>query len=223
MRIILFGPPGSGKGTQGDLIEKYYGFPKISTGDLLRQAVRDRTPLGQRAESTMNQGKLVRDEIVEEIVRERIQKPDCQRGYVLDGFPRTIEQARTLEGMDRKRQEIVIEIDIDVDLIVRRLLSRRVCSQCGAIYNLALHPPKKEGQCELCGGTLIVRADDRPEVIRERMKVYQKQTEKVRDFYVNKGVYQKVDGWGSVEEVFSQIKLLLDAELMSLERAKARG
>lgn len=222
MRIILFGPPGSGKGTQADLIEKSYGFPKISTGDLLRQAVRDRTPLGQKAAAQMDRGNLVSDEIVEEIVRERIQSPDCQRGYVLDGFPRTLEQARSLERMDGGRPEVVIEIEIGEEILVDRLLRRRVCSRCGAIFNLALQPPKEEGKCDLCGGNLVQRPDDNPEVVRQRMKVYREQTERVRDFYVHKVIYRKVDGTGSVEDVFARIRLVLDAELGRIGQARVR-
>lgn len=222
MRVILFGPPGSGKGTQGDLIEKTYGFPRISTGDLLRQAVREQTPLGQKAAELMNQGRLVSDEIVEEIVRDRIKDPNCQRGYVLDGFPRTIQQAKSLERMDGKRREIVIEIEVDVDTVIRRLLSRKVCSSCGTVYNPVLHSSQEKGKCELCGGALIERADDQPEVIRQRMKVYQEQTEPVRDFYLKKSVYRKVDGSGRIQEVFDRIKLLLDAELAGIHEAKAR-
>ncbi len=222
MRIILFGPPGSGKGTQAELVEKTYGFPKISTGDLLRQAVRDRTPLGQKAEKTLGQGKLVSDEIVEEMVRERIKDPDCQRGYVLDGFPRTVAQAKSLDRMDGRRKEIVIEIDIEVDTLIKRLLKRRICSRCGAIYNLELQPPRIEGQCDLCGGPVVERVDDRPDIIRERLRVYRDQTEKVKDFYLRRGVFKKVDGTGTVEEVFSQIKRLLDAELAQGEEAKTQ-
>jgi adenylate kinase len=142
MRIILFGPPGSGKGTQGDLVEREYGFPKVSTGDLLRQAVRDGTPLGQRAEALMNRGLLVSDDIVEGLVRERIARPDCRRGYLLDGFPRNPAQVKILEAMDGRRPEVVIEIVVTSETIVERLGHRRVCADCGAIYNLAEHPPR---------------------------------------------------------------------------------
>lgn len=223
MRIILFGPPGSGKGTQGDLIGRAYGFPKISTGDLLRQAVRDQTPLGKKAEKLMNQGELVSDDIVEEMVRERISSPDCRRGYLLDGFPRTVRQARGLERMDGKKKEIVIEIEIRPDALAARLLGRRVCSRCGAIYNLDLNRLKQEGRCDLCGGSLVQRPDDHPDVIRERMRVYREQTEQVRDYYISKSVYRKVDGSGGVEEVFGRLKLLLDAELAGPEQRKARA
>jgi len=221
MRIILFGPPGSGKGTQGDLVEKKYGFPKISTGDLLRQAVRKQTLIGRKVEAMMNQGSLVSDDIVEELVRQRIKSPDCRRGYLLDGFPRNVAQAESLEKMDGGRQEIVIEIEIDIPILVRRLESRRVCSCCGTIYNLSLQAPKKEGRCEACGGSLFQRKDDDPDVIKERMRVYRERTEQIKGFYQAKKVYRRIDGSGTVEEVFGRLSHVLDAELTKMEANKA--
>jgi adenylate kinase len=138
MRIVLFGPPGSGKGTQGDLMAGRLGYPKISTGDLLRRAVRERTSLGQEAEAQMNRGRLVSDDIVEGLVRERITAPDARRGYILDGFPRNMEQVRSLEAMDGGRAELAIEIDVDSAVLIERLQSRRTCRSCGAVYNLLL-------------------------------------------------------------------------------------
>jgi len=223
MRIILFGPPGSGKSTQGDLIEKAYGFLKISTGDLLRRAVQNQTPLGKKAEVLMNQGKLVSDEIVEELVRQRIASPDCRPGYLLDGFPRTIGQARSLEAMDGKRPEVVIEIGLDLTALVERLQNRLICSRCGAIYNLNLHRPRHAEKCDACGGPLYQREDDKPGVISERLRVYKEQTEKLRDYYQRKSVYRKVDGSGSVEDVFQKIAFLINAELAERGQAKASG
>lgn len=221
MKVILFGPPGSGKGTQGDLIEKKYGFPKISTGDLLRQSVRDQTPVGKKAEALMNQGQLVSDDIVEELVRRRIASPDCRRGYVLDGFPRNIAQAKSLEKMDGGRPEIVVEIDIGIEALIRRLESRRVCSRCGAIYNLHLQNLEREGQCDACGGPLFQRKDDEPNVIKERMRVYKEQTEKLRGYYQGEKVFHRVDGSGTVEDVFSRLAFVLDTVLAKLEANKA--
>jgi adenylate kinase len=221
MRIILFGPPGSGKGTQGDLIEKKYGFPKISTGDLLRQAVRDQTPVGKRAEDLMNQGKLVSDDIVEELVRQRIASPDCRRGYLLDGFPRNIAQAESLEMMDDQRPEIAVEIDLSTETLIKRLASRRVCSRCGAIYNLYLQVPKKEGQCDVCTGPLSRRKDDEPDVIKERMRVYKEETEKIRQYYQAKKVYHRVEGSGTVEDVFRALSFVLDSAVAESEANKA--
>jgi len=223
MRIILFGPPGSGKGTQGDLVEKKYGFPKISTGDLLREAVRKQTLIGRKVEAMMNQGSLVRDDIVEELVRQRIKSPDCRHGYLLDGFPRNVAQAESLEEMDGGRQEIAIEIEIDIPILVRRLESRRVCSCCGTIYNLSLQAPGNEGRCDACGGSLFQRKDDDPDVIKERMRVYRERSEQIKGFYQAKNVYRRIDGSGSVEDVFNRLSYVLDAELAKLEANKALG
>jgi adenylate kinase len=220
MRIILFGPPGSGKGTQGELVERKYGLPRISTGDLLRRAVADKTPLGLKAEAMMNQGKLVSDDIVEDLVRERTAQPDCQKGYLLDGFPRNLAQARSLEAMDPERPEIVIDIDVNLELLIKRLESRRVCAGCSAVYSITHQPSKNEGRCDLCGGPLQQRKDDQPEVIRERMRVYREQTEKLREYYLAKKVYHRVDGTGTVEEVFGWISRYLDRQLAQAEAIK---
>ncbi len=214
MRIILFGPPGSGKGTQGDLIASRYGYPKISTGDLLRSAVRKKTALGIKAEALMNQGKLVSDELVEELVRERIGAPDARRGYLLDGFPRNLAQARSLEAMDGEKPEVAIEVDVQSEVLIDRLRSRLTCRSCGAVVNLRLKKPRVEGRCDICGGELGQRPDDRPEVISERLRVYKEETEKIRAHYKEKSVYRQVDGAASEEEVFARI-----SEILNLERA----
>jgi adenylate kinase len=221
MRIILFGPPGSGKGTQGDLIEKRYGLPKISTGDLLRRAVLEKTALGRKAEAQMNQGKLVSDDIVEGLVRERIVGPDCRAGYVLDGFPRNLAQVKSLEAMDGSRPETAIEIEVDACTLVERMQSRLTCRKCGAIFNLALQKPKIKGRCDVCGGPLFQREDDRPAVISERLKVYKEQTEKIKAHYQAKNVYQRVDGSGSIEDVFDRLSRILDQRLAPAEAGKA--
>jgi len=222
MRIILFGPPGSGKGTQGDLVEHRYGIPKISTGDILRRAVRERTPLGIRAEIMMNRGDLVSDEVVEGLVRERLAAPDARRGYLLDGFPRTLAQVRSLEAMDGDRPEVVIMIDVDRDTLIERMQGRLTCRKCGAVYNLLLQKPRAEGRCDVCGGELYKRADDRPDVIRERLRVYQEETKKIRAHYQAKGVFYRVDGSGTVDEVFGRISGILDRELARGEANKAQ-
>ncbi|MCJ7682367.1 MAG: nucleoside monophosphate kinase, partial [Candidatus Aminicenantes bacterium] len=164
MRIILLGPPGSGKGTQGDLLGKQYGFPRISTGDLLRAEVGARTTLGLEAKKTMDSGGLVDDDVVNEMVRQRIMQNDCERGYILDGFPRTISQAKQLDGMDSKRMEAVVDIQAEDEQLVERLSARRVCS-CGAVFHMINRRPRMEETCDVCGGRLIRREDDRPEVI----------------------------------------------------------
>ena len=223
MRIILFGPPGCGKGTQGELVERRYGYPKISTGDLLRRAVREKTPLGIKAEQMMNRGELVSDEIVEGLVRERIANPDARRGYLLDGFPRNLAQVRSLEAMDGGRPEIVIEIDVDIRALIDRMQGRLTCRNCGAVYNLRLQKPRTEGRCDICGGELYQRADDRPEVISERLRVYREQTEKIRAHYQAKGVFHRLDGAGSVDDVFGRISGVLNSKLARREAEKAQG
>jgi len=213
MRVILFGAPGSGKGTQGELLEKSFGFPRISTGDLLRRAVREGTPLGKQAEAFMADGRLVSDEIVQGLVRERIDSPDCGRGYILDGFPRTVAQAEAIEDMDGDRPEIVIGIEVRPEVLVRRLSGRRICPACQAVYNLTVQPPREAGVCDSCGTRLIQRPDDTPEVIRERIKVYHAQTEKLRDFYLRKDVYRAVDGERPIGEIFDELTRIVDAAL----------
>jgi adenylate kinase len=210
MRIILFGPPGSGKGTQGDLIASRFGYPKISTGDLLRRAVQARSPLGIKAETLMNQGKLVNDEIVEGLVRERIAAPDTRLGYLLDGFPRNLDQALSLESMDGGRSELAIEVDVRSRVLIERMRNRLTCRACGAIVNLGLKKPRLEGRCDICNGELYQRPDDRPEVIAERFRVYKEEIGKVRDYYKAKSVYRRVDGSGSIEQVFARISEILE-------------
>jgi adenylate kinase len=221
MRVILFGPPGSGKGTQGDLVERRYGFPRISTGDLLRRAVQERTPLGVQAEAMMNRGELVSDEIVLGLVREKIAEPEARRGYILDGFPRNPAQVRGLEALDGGRPEVVIELDVESEVLIERMQGRLTCRNCGATANLRLEKPRVEGRCDLCGGELSQRPDDRPEVIRERLRVYHQQTEKIRPHYQAKGVYHRVDGSGTVDEVFGRISAILDREPDRQEADKA--
>lgn len=222
MRIILLGAPGSGKGTQGDLIAKRFGFPRISTGDLLRQAVQQRTALGKAAEALMNQGLLVHDEIVEGLVRERIAETDCRRGYILDGFPRNIPQAQALEKIDGQRPEVVIGIEVPSPILVKRLSQRWVCPECQAVYNMNVQAPKDKGRCDACRSDLIQRDDDKPEVIRERIKVYQDQTKKLIRYYREKNIYRPVNGEGSVDSIFQKIAAVLEMELAKLEETRVR-
>ena len=205
MRIILLGPPGSGKGTQAFLLSEKLGFPKVATGDLLREAVRQQTPLGLKAKEVMEKGELVSDELVGEIVRERINRPDCQSGYILDGFPRNVNQAKFLEKIDSSRPEVVIDLEVDEEEIVRRLSARRICPQCQAVYNLEVKPPRVEGKCDRCQADLIQRDDDRPEVIRKRLEVYHQQTRPLVEYYKGKGNYKKIKGDGKIEEIFQVI------------------
>jgi adenylate kinase len=213
MRVILLGLPGGGKGTQGELIEKKYGFPKISTGDLLRREVQEKTTLGEMAKAGMNKGELVKDDIVIEMIKHKILQPDCKRGYILDGFPRNVGQARRLEEIEEKRQEIVIDIHLSEQTLIQRLSARRICSSCGAIYNLLARNPSKEGTCDICGTELIQREDDVPEVIKERLKVYHEQTEALIDYYSRKKVYFRIDGEGKIETISKNIYSILDREI----------
>lgn len=210
MRVILLGPPGSGKGTQGELIFETYGFPKISTGDLLREAVKQGTPLGRKAEAVMAQGRLVDDTTMVVLVKERIAQDDCASGYTLDGFPRTLPQVQSLEDMDRERREVVLDIQIPDRVLVERLSSRRTCTGCGAIYTLLARTPQKQGLCDACGGKLAQRDDDRPDVVRERLRVYHAQTEPLVAHYQEKRNYHCIDGDAGINRVFGDIRNVLD-------------
>ncbi|MDI6828210.1 MAG: adenylate kinase, partial [Armatimonadota bacterium] len=191
MRLVLLGPPGAGKGTQALLISEKYGIPHISTGDILREAVKQGTPLGQKAKDYMNKGELVPDEIVIGIVVERIQQPDCNNGFMLDGFPRTVVQAEALDEELRKRKQeldAVLSFEVDEDEIVRRISGRRICEKCGALYNINTEPTTKKEVCDQCGGQLITRPDDEPEAVRRRLQVYKSQTEPLINYYKQKSI-----------------------------------
>lgn len=213
MRIILLGPPGSGKGTQGDLIAEKYGFPKISSGDLLREAVSQGSELGKKAEDFMNRGELVSDELVVAMIKERIAAQDCQAGFILDGFPRTVPQAESLVAIDPSSQEVVLDIQLPDELIVERISARRICSQCGNIFNLRLKVPAVENICDFCGGELIQRKDDTPEVISRRLRVYRELTLPLVKFYSERQVYFPIEGEGKVEEVFFQVSAALERNI----------
>ncbi|NHW22860.1 MAG: adenylate kinase [Archaeoglobales archaeon] len=219
MNLILLGAPGAGKGTQAKFIVEKYGIPQISTGDMLREAVAKGTELGKKAKEFMSQGKLVPDEIVIGIVKERLRQKDCKGGFILDGFPRTIAQAEALDRimaeMGRKI-DAVINISVPEEEIVRRIVNRRICRKCGAIYHLIYDPPKRPGICDKCGGELYQRDDDREEVVRQRFAVYRKSTQPLIDYYRKRGVLYEVDGTKDIESVKSEI-------LSILEKLKGRG
>jgi adenylate kinase len=217
MKIILLGAPGSGKGTQGELMTKTYGFPKISTGDLLREASNLGTALGQKAKAIMEKGDLVEDDLVIEMVEERITKPDCAEGYILDGFPRTLYQARRLENIDQNRREVVIDIYLPDQAVVNRLSARRICSSCGTIYNLLGRKPESENTCDVCSGELIQRDDDKPEVIRDRLRIYHELTEPLVDYFKAKTDYFQINGEGSIEDIFVRIREVLDRAIDKAE------
>jgi adenylate kinase len=208
MNIILLGPPGSGKGTQALKIGERYHIPQISTGDILRGAVKERTPLGVEAQGYMDQGRLVPDEVVVGIVRERLMAADCNGGFILDGFPRTLPQAEALDdtllGMKRKIDH-VISVEVDNDELLRRLTGRRTCRTCGTMYHLIFNPPKKDGICDQCGGELYQRDDDQEATIRARLQVYEEQTAPLIAYYRNKGLVRSIDGVGVIEEIFQAI------------------
>lgn len=222
MRVILFGPPGCGKGTQGTLIEKKYGFCRISTGDLLRSEVHQGTPLGKEAELKMSRGELVSDDIVIEMIRNRVFRPEYQRGYVLDGYPRNLAQAQSLENIDPGRDETAIEIHLSDQAVFDRLGVRRVCMSCETIYNLSDKPPKKADVCDGCGEGLVLRDDDKPEVIKSRLKVYHQQTKALIDYYSRKKVYFRVAGEGQIETVFNRICSVLDRQMAKFREVEIR-
>ena len=192
MKLILLGAPGAGKGTQADIIKKTLGIPTISTGNILRAAVKNGTPTGLRAKEYMDAGKLVPDDVIIGIISERLQEPDCADGYILDGVPRTIAQAEALEQAGI-RFDAVVAIEIPDERIVARMGGRRVCESCGASYHVVNIPPKKEGICDVCGGALKQRKDDDPETVRDRLAVYHKETEPLKDFYETRGILKTVD------------------------------
>ncbi len=213
MNLILLGAPGAGKGTQAKFIVEKYGIPQISTGDMLREAVAKGTELGKKAKEFMNRGKLVPDDIVIGIVKERLRQKDCERGFILDGFPRTIAQAEALDRIMTemgKKIDAVINISVPEEEIVRRIVNRRICRKCGAIYHLIYDPPKKPGICDKCGGELYQRDDDREEVVRQRFAVYRKSTQPLIDYYRKKGILYEVDGTKDIESVKSDILSILE-------------
>ena len=204
MNLILLGPPGAGKGTQAATLTETFGIPQISTGDILRAAVKEGTALGQQAKAYMDDGKLVPDEIVIGIVTERLQEPDCSNGFILDGFPRTVAQADALQTDLRdldKELDRVIALQVDNDALVERLTGRRTCKSCGRGYHVKFDPPEVEGRCDVCGGELYQRDDDREETIRKRLEVYARQTEPLIDYYREAGLLIEVDGMQPIDEV----------------------
>ena len=212
MKIVMLGAPGAGKGTQAKMIAEKYSIPHISTGDIFRANIKEGTPLGLEAKSYMDQGKLVPDELTVKILLDRVAKDDCKNGYVLDGFPRTIPQANVLkEALEKTNDKIDYAINVDVpdENIVRRMSGRRACVTCGATYHIEHVPPKTEGICDKCGSNLILRDDDKPETVLNRLKIYHEQTQPLIDFYNNEGILKEVDGTIDVKDVFENITKIL--------------
>lgn len=208
MRLIMLGAPGAGKGTQAKKIADKYQIPHISTGDIFRANIKNGTELGKKAKAYMDQGALVPDELVVDLVADRVKQADCEKGYVLDGFPRTIPQAESLdEVLASMGQRIDFAIDVEVpdEHIVRRMSGRRACVGCGATYHVVHAPAKQEGICDRCGEALILRDDDKPETVTKRLSVYHEQTQPLIDYYKKKGCLAGVDGTKDMEEVFEDI------------------
>ena len=199
MKIILFGAPGAGKGTQAELICQRLAIPSVSTGNIIREAIRGGTELGKLAKNFTDNGKLVPDEVVIGMIKERLAEDDCKGGFILDGFPRTVPQAEALDAMGVEI-DVVLSIEVNDDDIERRMSGRRSCPTCGATFHLQNNPPKQEGLCDKCGARLVQRADDAAETVRARLAVYHEQTEPVKDYYKSKGKLREIDGTKTIEK-----------------------
>jgi adenylate kinase len=222
--IVLFlGGPGAGKGTQAQSLMRYLQIPQISTGDLLRAEVKRGTELGYEIETQLSTGQLVSDVIVNQVLGLRVKNGDCAKGFILDGYPRTLNQAVALQSQLRPRDKfVVIEIEVDPEMIIERMLSRRTCSGCGSVYNTATVRPRVDGQCDKCGGVLINRSDDREEIIRERFRAFNSQTFPLRHYFKQLGVYARVDGMRPPEEVTLDILTVLDIEGIAISSPVSR-
>jgi len=208
VRVVLLGPPGAGKGTQAKLLEKPYGIPHISTGEILRHAIAKGSRLGKEAARYMNQGCLVPDPLILDIVHERLLQSDCVPGYILDGFPRTLAQVHRLDDLlDEMQQPLdaVVSLEVRLEMFVQRLSARRVCPSCGGVFNLLTTPPRTEGVCDSCGGPLTQRSDDVEDTIQKRFLIYRQETSDIKRFYRHQGVLAEIDGEGSVESVHRRI------------------
>jgi adenylate kinase len=213
VRVVLLGPPGAGKGTQAKLLQERFKACQVSTGDILRKAVAEQTPLGKQASQYIKQGALVPDYLIVNLVAERLQDKDCEKGFILDGFPRTISQAQSLDEILTRmgsKLDRVLSVQVPHSVIVQRLAGRRTCKVCGALYHLTLDPPNKEGVCDRCGGELYQRDDDREETITARLKVYETQTAPLMNHYRERGLLRDIDGVGKMDEIRSRVIKVLE-------------
>ncbi|MFA9459661.1 adenylate kinase [Thiohalorhabdus methylotrophus] len=213
-RMVLLGPPGAGKGTQGQMLAERLDIPQIATGDILRKAVAEGSEVGQKAKSYMDAGDLVPDEIMVEIIRERLQAEDAQNGYILDGFPRTVAQAEALDEMleaINQRLDHVIHIDVENEALVERLSGRLICRDCAASYHVRFNPPSKDKVCDSCGGELFQREDDQEETVRSRLGVFAERTQPLVEYYQQQGIYRKIDGDREPEAVLGEISRIIQA------------
>lgn len=212
MRIVLLGPPGAGKGTQAANIISKFHIPHISTGDILRKNLKEKTPLGLKAKEYMDQGLLVPDDLVVEIIQDRLMQDDCAKGFMLDGFPRTVAQATSLDVVLKDMGislGAVLNIDVHHELLVDRITGRRICRECGATYHVNFNPPTEEGKCDVCGGRLYQRQDDKVETVKKRLEVYTDQTQPLIDYYKAKGILNTINGEKEINSVFDDIKKIL--------------
>lgn len=215
MKIIMLGAPGAGKGTQAKKLAAKYNIPHISTGDIFRANIKNNTELGNKAKVYMDQGLLVPDELVVDLVVDRFKNPDCVNGYVLDGFPRTIPQAEALDKALANNQDAVeyaIDVDVPDEVIIDRMAGRRACLNCGATYHTITIPPKKEGICDTCDSPLVLREDDKPETVKKRLSVYHEQTQPLIQYYSKKGILKSVDGTKIMDETFDQVILIIEGK-----------
>lgn len=203
IKLVIFGPPSAGKGTQAQKLSKRYGIPHVATGDLLREHVAKKTPIGVKVKEILDAGRLGPDDLIVQMIKERVSQPDCRNGYLLDGFPRTMNQARELEKMTDI--DLVLNIVVDPEMLVERAVGRRICPRCAAVYHVRFNPPKNDGICDKCGAPLIQRDDDREGTIRRRLKVYQEQTAPLIEYYRSKGKLVDIDGSKGIEGVFEQL------------------
>ena len=213
MKIVMLGAPGAGKGTQAEMIAEKYNIPHISTGDIFRANIKNGTELGKKAKAYMDAGNLVPDELTVDLVIDRVAQDDCREGYILDGFPRTVPQAEVFTAqLNANGDKIDYAIDVEVpdENIINRMSGRRSCPKCGATYHIEFIPPRKEGVCDVCGEALVLRADDKPETVKNRLNVYHESTQPLIDFYNNLGALRTVDGTQNMKDVFAEIISILE-------------